>query len=90
MQGLVTYDAQNLTGQYQKLRALMSGIGIVLSALGEIELITILLKMHLPIVPKLISPGATFYSPIFYLILGNLVMLVEYQFFRKKQTAKPW
>ena len=86
MNGLV-HDAQSISGQYQKIGILMFGIGMALSILGEIELAAILFKIHLNIVPKLISPGATFYSPIFYLILGNVMMLVEYQFFRKKHTA---
>lgn len=88
MKGIVVHDTQNLAGQYQKIGVLMFGIGIALSVLGEIELITILFNLPLTVVPKLISTGTTFYSSIFYLILGNLVMLVEYQFFRKKPVAK--
>lgn len=87
MSSLAMHDAQNLAGQYQKIGILMFGTGMVLSVLGEVEMVAILFKLPLTIVPKLISPGATFYSPVFYLILGNLVMLVEYMLFKKKSAV---
>ncbi len=80
--------AQNLIHQYQKIGFFIFVIGIALSTLGELELIAILFRLPLHLIPKFIPFDVTFFSSIFYLVLGNLIMLIEYQFFREKANAK--
>ncbi len=75
--------AQNIVNQYQRIGILVFATGAVLSGLGEFELIAIMLKLPLTVVPQVISSEITLFSAVFYIILGNFTMLVEYQFFRK-------
>lgn len=81
--------AQNIVNQYQKIGILVFATGAVLSGLGEVELIAIMLKLPLTVVPEIISSEITLFSAVFYVILGNVTMLVEYQFFRKGAWAEP-
>lgn len=80
---------QNIVSQYQRIGILVFATGAVLSGLGEVELIAILLKLPLSVVPGIISSEITLFSAVFYVILGNVTMLVEYLFFRKGTWAEP-
>lgn len=76
---------QNLDGKYQKIGILTFSTGVTLSVLGEFELIAILLKLSPTVIPKLIPHDTALFSAIFYLILGNFILLIEYMFFRKNK-----
>jgi hypothetical protein len=77
--------AQNLGGKYQKIGILTFSTGVTLSVLGEFELIVILFKLSPTVIPKLIPHDIVLFSAIFYLILGNSILLIEYMFFRKNK-----
>jgi len=77
--------AQNIIYQYKNIGILLFCTGLALSIIMEFELIAILLKLPSDIIPQFIRLDMPLSSSIFYLILGNLMMLIEYQFFRKNQ-----
>lgn len=79
---------QNIVNQYQRIGVLVFATGAVLSGLGEVELIAIMFKLPLTVVPEIISSEITLFSAVFYVILGNVTMLVEYLFFRKGAWAE--
>jgi hypothetical protein len=74
---------QRLDGKYQRIGVIIFAVGATLSVLGELELIAIMFKLPLTVIPKFIPEDMASFSAIFYLILGNLIMLIECQFFRK-------
>jgi hypothetical protein len=78
--------AQNLDGKYRKIGVLTFSTGVILSLLGEFELIAILLKLSPTVIPKLIPHGTALFSAVFYLILGNSILLIEYMLFRKRKS----
>lgn len=77
---------QNMGSKYQKIGNLAFVVGVMLSTFGEFELIAILFKL-LPIGMLKFIPGHTaLFSAVFYLILGNFTILIEYQF--RKNNSK--
>ena len=79
---------QGLDDQYRKIGSVMFAVGAALSIFGEFELIVMLLKLPLTVIPRFMPEDITPLSAVFYLILGNLIMLIEYQFFRKNRQNR--
>ncbi len=79
---------QDTDSQYQKIGILTFAIGVILSAFGEFELIAIMFKLSPMTVLKFIPGHTALFSAIFYLILGNFIMLIEFQIRKRKQIMK--